>query len=55
MMNASKVNSLSDSSSEERGGASRSNLHLKKNATKQLALTRAIFDRVKNGVFLHYH
>ncbi len=37
-MNATKVDSPSESSSEERGGVSRANLHLKENATKRLAL-----------------
>ncbi len=50
-MNAGKVNSPSESRSEERGGVSRANLHLKGNATKLLALKRAVFDRVKKGVF----
>uniref|UniRef100_A0A8C1PG57 Uncharacterized protein n=1 Tax=Cyprinus carpio TaxID=7962 RepID=A0A8C1PG57_CYPCA len=50
-MNAAKVNSLSESSSEERGGVSRAHLHLKENATKRLALKRAVFDRVKKVIF----
>ncbi len=48
-MNAAKVNSPSESGSEERGGVSRANLHLKENATKRLALKRAVYDRVKKN------
>ncbi len=50
-MNAAKVNSPSESGSEERGGVSRAHLHLKENATKLLALKRAVFDRVKKVFF----
>ncbi len=50
-MNAVKVNSPSESGSEERGGVSRAHLHLKENATKWLALKRAVFDRVKKLYF----
>ncbi len=50
-MNASKVNSPSESGSEERGGMSRAHLHLKENATKRLVLTRAVFDRFKKCYF----
>ncbi len=50
-MNAAKVNSPSESGSEERGGVSRAHLHLKENATKRLALTRAVFDRFKKVFF----
>ncbi len=50
-MNATKVDSPSESSSEERGGVSRANLHLKENATKRLALKIAGFDRVKKIFF----
>ncbi len=50
-MNAAKVNSPSESGSEERGGVSRAHLHLKENTTKQLALKRAVFDRFKKVFF----
>ncbi len=50
-MNAAKVNSPSESGSEKRGGVSRAHLDLKENATKQLALKRAVFDRVKKLFF----
>ncbi len=50
-MNAAKVNSPSESGSEERGGVSRAHLHLKENATKRLALTRTVFDRFKKELF----
>ncbi len=46
-MNAAKVYCLSESSSEEGGGVRRAHLHLKQRAIKQLALDRAVFDRVK--------
>ncbi len=45
--NAAKVYRLSGSGSEERDGVSRANLHLKRHARIQLALDRAVFDRVK--------
>ncbi len=51
MMNAAKVYLLSESGSEERGGASRANLHLKRHALKQLALKRAVFGKVKRVLF----
>ncbi len=50
-MNAAKVNRSSESGSEERGGFSRAHLHLKGNATKRLALTRAVFDGIKKVFF----
>ncbi len=50
-MNAAKVNRPSESGLEERGGVSRAHLHLKENATKRLALKRAVFDRVKHLFF----
>ncbi len=50
-MNAAKVFSLPESSSEERGGVSRAHLHLKEHATKQLAVNRDVFDRVKGCYF----
>ncbi len=50
-MNATKVDSPSESSSEERGRVSRANLHLKENATIRLALKISVFDRVKKCVF----
>jgi len=50
-MNAAKVNHLSESGSEERGEVSRAHLHLKQHARKQLALKRAVFDRVKGVLF----
>ncbi len=53
-MNEAKVNSPSESGSEERGGVSRAHLHLKLNATKRLALSRAVFDGFKKVFFLHY-
>ncbi len=51
MMNAAKVYRLSESGSEERGGVSRAHLHLKWRARKQLALDRAVFDKVKTVSF----
>ncbi len=54
-MNAAKVYRLSESGSEERGGVSIANLHLKRHAIKRLAVDRADFDRVKRCVVLHYH
>ncbi len=51
MMNAAKVNSLSESGSEDRGGVSRAHYHLKLHVRKQLALKRAVFDRVKRVLF----
>ncbi len=51
MMNAAKVNSPSESGSEERGGVRRANLHLKENAKIRLALTRAVFVRFKRVFF----
>ncbi len=45
-MNVAKVY-LSESGSEEEDGASRAHLHLKQHVTIQLALKRAVFDRVK--------
>ncbi len=50
-MNAAKVNSPSESSTEERGGVSRAHLHLKENAPKRRALTRVVFDRFKKVFF----
>ncbi len=50
-MNAAKVYRLSESGSEERGGVSRAHLHLKRHARIQLALDRAVFDRVKTVLF----
>ncbi len=54
-MNAAKVYHLSESCSEERGGVSRAHLHLKQHVTIQLALKKAVCDRVKKGDVLHYH
>ncbi len=51
-MNAAKVSCLSESGSEERGGVRRAHLHLKQRAIKQLALGRAVFDRVKKSGFI---
>ncbi len=51
MMNAAKVYRLSESGSEERGGVSRAHLHLKRHARIQLALGRAVFNRVKTVTF----
>ncbi len=50
-MNAVKVNNPSVSGSEERGGVSRAHYHLKVNAKKWLALTRAVFDGFKKVFF----
>ncbi len=50
-MNAAKVYHLSESSSEERGGVSRAHLNIKWHARIQLALDRAVFDRVKRVLF----
>ncbi len=49
-MDAAKINSPSESGSEERGGVSRALSRLKKNYMIPLALKRAVFDRLK-GVF----
>ncbi len=51
MKNAAKVYSLTESGSEEGGGVSRAHLHLKQYAIKQLAVDRAVFDRVKTVLF----
>ncbi len=51
MMNAAKVNNPSENGSEERGGVSRAQQHLKENDTIRLALKRAVFERVKNVFF----
>ncbi len=51
MMNVAKVYRLSEGSSEERGGVSKTHLHLKRHAIKQLAVDRAGFDRVKTVLF----
>ncbi len=50
-MNAAKVYRLSESGSEERGGVSRAHLHLKRHAIIQLAVDRAVFDKVKTVLF----
>ncbi len=50
-MNAARVYRLSESGSEERGMASRANLHLKRHARIQLAQKRAVFVRVKMVLF----
>ncbi len=46
-MHVAKVYRLSESGSEERAKVSRAHLHLKQHATIQLALDRAVFERVK--------
>ncbi len=51
MMNAAKVNNPSENGSEERGGVSRAQQHLKENDTIWLALKRAVFERVKKVFF----
>ncbi len=50
-MNATIDYRLSENGTEERGGASRAHLHLKRHARKQLAVDRAVFDRVKRVLF----
>ncbi len=50
-MNVAKVYHLSESGSEERGGVRRAHLHLKRHARKQLALKRAVYDKVKRVLF----
>ncbi len=50
-MNPAKVYRFSESGSEEGGGVSRAHLHLKQYARKQLAVDRAVFDRVKTVLF----
>ncbi len=50
-MNAAKINNPSESGSEERGGVSRAHSRLKENDTIPLALTRAVFERVKKVFF----
>ncbi len=50
-MNVAKVYRLSESGSEERGGVRRAHLHLKRHARKQLALKRAVYDKVKRVLF----
>ncbi len=46
-----KVNSPSESGSEERGGVSRAHLHLKQHAIIRLAADRTVFDMVKTVLF----
>ncbi len=53
-MNAVKVNSPAVSAQKRGAGSAELFFHLKENDTIRLALKRAVFDRLKKCVFLHY-